>query len=340
MDQAEATATSSAAPTTDDSGMMTDDAFFAQYGDETPKADTREESTAEDPKPDPVTEKAEKSDKPETPAAEPKRDPAPAPLSPDIQKAMRALQRDGLSAKAIERMLKEDPEDFVKTGLKRSKAQADADRFGSEFGETKKRLAELEKLKSEAPKPNPTRQQLVTPEIREAYPELSGVFDAFEQRLGGLQETFDARLAEALGPALEQVNGRVNFAMQRAVEQEIKAARSELESTFPRLKDSDEFAEVKEEAAKLLKSGMAEDVREAMQKASQLRYFQELVESGQRARQQLTTAKNAGQPAQVTNASTAAKAMKSEDRDTEWLRIAETKGVQAANAWLDSTSAG
>lgn len=310
-DTAVAVEPQAAAPETDNTQQSVetggDDAYLAQFADE----------------PAPEVQ---------TPKAEPKQAEAPTSREnpQDVERAMRAFQRDGLSAKAINQLMKDDTSEFVRTGLKRSKAQSDADRFGSEHGELKKKIAELEKAKAEGVKPQPAAPSLVTPELQQMYPELGPVFNAYEPRMQAMQTAFDAKLAEIL-PSIE---GRVNFVGQLAVGQELKAARAALKETYPKLADSAEFETVRDEANKLLSAGLAEDIHSAIEKASQLRYFHETMQSGQRARETLEKAKTAGQPAAPSVVGKSPKAMSQADKDSEFLRIAEAKGIDAATEWL------
>lgn len=86
----------------------------------------------------------------EVPSPEPS---APAP-DPEMDRALKALQRDGVPVSVIEGM-KTDPSALKEWGLKAAKRQSDVDSFGSKVAEERKKAEsreDREKPKAEEPK--------------------------------------------------------------------------------------------------------------------------------------------------------------------------------------------
>jgi hypothetical protein len=187
----------------------------------------------------------------ETPAPEPS---APA-NDPDFDRALKALQRDGVPADVID-AIKSDPSKVKDWGLKAAKRQADVDAFGAKMAESKKTEAK------------PTDERKAEP--KDSVKTDDGEADA--DPLSEFGEIFGDEAVKPLKAMTERLRSEFD-AKQRALEvrYETKDAYQRISSQYGQ--DAPSFDEITEVAARVGREnpGKFNSVSEVVEEAFRLR---------------------------------------------------------------------
>jgi len=231
--------------------------------------------------------------------------------SPDLEKALAALRRDGLPKGVVEKMTNEE---ILEYGDKRSKVQGDTDDAYRKLSELKKEqeTAPENREKSEVPaepvdQPSPVNlQQAVKP-----FADIFG-----DDAADALQQV----TAAAIEPYVKQINMQQNVLEGFLM----KEAKGELMDQYPSLAEDDGYERVTERMKTLVKSGEYSEVKELMSDASRLVFANGTVSHGNQNQNQLARSKSLGQPTANSRATVGGPAMTEEERDDAILEMIES----------------
>lgn len=210
-------------------------------------------------------ETAQETDEPASEAEESgESDDKQQPEPPEgFDEAVAALVRDGVSEARIQKWFQDDPDDFIKTGLKRAKSQKDVDRLISGQPKTAKgeqAKAEPEDGKDAKAEPTPPPKDYIDATKRAIDSVLEGLekdelHADLKEPLGVLATQLAEQMGSYLGTELakrdaiiEQIQKlheeRVEAQRVSQVETELKATRDKLTSKYPSLKDDEAYRAV------------------------------------------------------------------------------------------------
>jgi hypothetical protein len=245
----------------------------------------------------------------------------PPPGGPDPEemgKAYKALARDGtMSEKQIRSWMKEDPEGFIKSGLRAAKRQGDIDRFMEEHKALKETVGQgpqrgadgrFQPREPEAGAGEgagaaagldldalvkPLADELgaeVAPAAKAAF---KGIIDSYETKVRDLDARHQAEL--------QGLRQNIEFLAEVTARREMESARSTLsadkDNGWPEIASDGEFAKVQAEMQELAKSERfaAEGLQGLMRRACQIVYADHVARHQARLAS-ATRAKANGQP--------------------------------------------
>lgn len=179
-----------------------------------------------------------------------------------VSEAYAALLRDGIPKSRIDAWLSENPEEFVKHGLKRQKAQAAQDQFGNEY----KNLLDGSK------KPSKEVGQVEQPNVNDS------LIDSLIAPLGSFEENGDLRqsvkpmvasLVSGFQESFNDVFSEISNLKQQLLDRDISSQRQSLqENEYPQLADDSRFQAVSGRAKTLIDRGVYSDPGEAFRAAA------------------------------------------------------------------------
>lgn len=232
--------------------------------------------------------------------------------SPDLEKALSALRRDGLPNALIEKMSNEE---ILEYGDKRSKVQGDTD-------DAYRQLSELKKAQETAPENIEKSEVPAEPVDQPSFVNLQEAVQPFAEIFGDdAAEALQHVTAAALQPYKEQISAQQNvlegFLMREA--------KVELAGQFPSISTDRGFADVQERMQTLVKSGEYSDISTLMADAARLTFADEGGPQGKEQQTRLANRKASGQP--TVNGSTGANEgppMTDDERDEAILDALES----------------
>ena len=165
----------------------------------------------------------------------------------DLEKAIAALQRDGLSRKAIETLHKADPQGFVKDGLKRAKVQLDQSRYINSLRQGKPPAgaakAEAGDEAAEPPAGNDDRggdaEDAAAPAGGDVFAQLEGLAD--DDLLDGAQAKGLVQVVRQQQETIARMEAETS---QRAVVSELNRQRDALKGEYAGLADDAAYQRV------------------------------------------------------------------------------------------------
>ena len=228
-------------------------------------------------------------------------------------KAVAALQRDGVPRSVIDEMAEGNPQELVDWGLKRAKNQADVDSYGA-------RLKELEGEKSSEGEPvaegdesteevQSADQPYSLEEITRYENEIADIFG--EDAAKSIMTPMRAFIQETTG-VMQQQQEFINQMIIAGEQQQILETRDRLGERFPKLSNEEDFGTVVEQMTKLAQVGDYNNFDELMTDAYRMKFAEDIADSVKStARSKI---RDAGQPTTTFQSSTPASSKSSEER--------------------------
>ena len=230
---------------------------------------------------------------------------------PELEKALAALQRDGLPTALIEKMSNEE---VLEYGEKRSKVQGDTD-------EAYRKLSELKKVQETAPENSEKSEVPAEPVDQPSSVNLQEAVKPFADLFGDdAAEALQQVTAAALQPYVQQINMQQNVLEGFLV----KEAKTELVDQYPSLDTDDGYESVTERMKVLVKSGEYSDVKSLMSDASRLVFADEGGPHGTEYQSKLAKSKASGQPTANGRSTVGGPPMTEEERDDAILEMIES----------------
>jgi|3_EtaG_2_1085321.scaffolds.fasta_scaffold01962_6 Arc/MetJ-type ribon-helix-helix transcriptional regulator len=237
----------------------------------------------------------------------------PTPLE-GYDKAVAALQRDGVPRSVIDGMAEENPQDLIDWGLKRSKNQSDVDSYGA-------RLKELEEGKTEESETvaeegesvgevQPTDQPPSLEETTRYEAEIADIFG--EDAAKAIMTPMRAHLQET-AKVIQQQQEVINQMMYASEERQVLESRARLEERFPRLNNDEDFGIVVDQMSKLVQVGEYENMDSLMTDAYRMKYAEDMAQAVKS--KQRNKIRDAGQPTTTFESSTPSASKSSEERE-------------------------
>ena len=237
----------------------------------------------------------------------------PTPLE-GYDKAVAALQRDGVPRSVIDQMAEENPQALVEWGLKRSKNQSDVDSYGA-------RLKELEGGKSDGDETTPEDSEVegeVQPEsqplsldgVTQYESEIADIFG--EDAAKSIMTPMRAYMEETT-TQLKQQQDVINAMMYQSEERQILETRERLAERFPKLKNEEDFGLVVDSMTKLAQVGEYANFDELMTDAYRMKFAEDIADSVKSTER--SKIRDAGQPTTTFQSSTPASSKSSEERE-------------------------
>ena len=231
--------------------------------------------------------------------------------SPDLEKALAALRRDGLPKGVVEKMTNEEILDY---GDKRSKVQGDTD-------DAYRKLSELKKEQETAPENSEKSEVPAEPVDQPSPVNLQQAVKPFADIFGDdAADALQQVTAAAIEPYVKQINMQQNVLEGFLM----KEAKGELMDQYPSLAEDDGYERVTERMKTLVKSGEYSEVKELMSDASRLVFANGTVSHGNQNQNQLARSKSLGQPTANSRATVGGPAMTEEERDDAILEMIES----------------
>ena len=229
-------------------------------------------------------------------------------------KAIAALQRDGVPRSVIDQMAEDNPQNLVDWGLKRAKNQSDVDSYSA-------RLKELEEGKSgdaeTATSENESEEQVQSndqpfnlEQITQYENEISDIFG--EEAAKSIMSPMRAFMQETQ----TTIQHQQEFINQMIAEQEnrqINESRERLGERFPKLKDDNDFGTVVEQMTKLVQVGEYDNFDDLMTDAYRMKFADDMANRAQA--QQKNKIRDAGQPTTSFVSSTPASSKSTDERE-------------------------
>ena len=234
--------------------------------------------------------------------------------SEGYDKAVAALQRDGVPRSVIDQMAEENPQALVEWGLKRSKNQSDVDSYGA-------RLKELEDGKSDGDETTPEVSEVegeVQPEnqplsqdgVTQYESEIADIFG--EDAAKSIMTPMRAYMDET-GTQLKQQQDVINAMMYQSEERQILETRERLGERFPKLKNEEDFGLVVDSMTKLAQVGEYANFDELMTDAYRMKFAEDLVQTANAKHR--SKIRDAGQPTTTFESSTPSASKSTEQRE-------------------------
>lgn len=283
----------------DEVGVKATEVEEAKEAKKTEEAEGTEESEPQ-PKEDTSSDKEEAREQPEA-----------TEESPELEKAITALRRDGLPKGLIEKMSNEEILDY---GDKRSKVQGDTD-------EAYRQLSELKKSQETAPESSEKSEALAEPVDQPSPVNLQDAVKPFADLFGDdAAQALQQVTAAALQPYVQQINMQQNVLEGFLM----KEAKAELAEQYPSLDTDDGYERVSERMKSLVKSGEYSDIKELMSDASRLVFADGDGPHGTNYQTQLAKSKASGQPTADGRSTVGGPPMTEEERDEAILEMIES----------------
>tara|TARA_R100001530_G_scaffold43002_2_gene32735 strand:+ start:1091 stop:2074 length:984 start_codon:yes stop_codon:yes gene_type:complete len=301
---------------TDESSVEVTDKIEAQFD---------EFLTAIDADEDEVGVKAEEVAQPEEVAApepeakedtssdqeEAREEPEVTEETPELEKALAALKRDGLPTALIEKMSNEE---VLEYGEKRSKVQGDTD-------EAYRKLSELKKVQETAPENSEKSEVPAEPVDQPSPVNLQEAVKPFADLFGDdAAEALQQVTAAAIQPYVQQINMQQNVLEGFLM----KEAKAELTDQYPSLDTDDGYERVSERMKVLVKSGEYTEIRDLMSDASRLVFADGDGPHGTNYQSKLAKSKASGQPTASGRSTVGGPPMTEEERDDAILEMIES----------------
>ena len=242
---------------------------------------------------------------------EAREEPEATEATPELEKALAALKRDGLPASLIEKMSNEE---VLEYGEKRSKVQGDTDNAYRE-------LSELKKVQETAPENSEKSEVPAEPVDQPSPVNLQEAVKPFADLFGDdAAQALQQVTAAAVQPYVQQINMQQNVLEGLLM----KEAKSELTDRYPSLNTDDGYERVSERMKVLVKSGEYNDIKELMSDASRLTFAEEGGPQGTQHQSQLAKSKASGQPTADGRSTVGGPPMTEEERDDAILDMIES----------------
>ena len=236
--------------------------------------------------------------------------------SDELERALSALKRDGLTKELIDKM---DNQEILNVGLKRAKVQADADNTYRELSELKKQMETDTESRMESSESEPADQP--TPvDLNSAVEPFSEIFG--EEAAQALTQVQQAAM-QTFEPRLEQMQQGVSTAMAMIEGMLLKSARADLAERFPLMSDDDGFTRVRGRMDSLVKTGEYTDIGHLMNDAARIEFSDEGAAAQADFKLQKMRQKAAGQMTPTEKVSQPGAAMPEEERDDALLTALE-----------------
>lgn len=238
--------------------------------------------------------------------------------APDMDGALSALKRDGLSQAIIDKMSEEE---ILELGAKRAKVQSDTDNAYRELGELKK-------------SGNSESNETAT-ESEVAEPADQPVEGTLEDTLKPFADIFGDDAADAL-----QIYGKTTVeplatqlqAQQAMLEQLLlDRSRQSLGERFPNIATDEGYASVQQRMQTLVKSGEYRDIDTLMADAARIEFSDTANEAALEYEKKKLHQKSSGQMTQADKASTPAGALSNDERE-DMLLDALDRGMPLSEA--------
>ena len=203
--------------------------------------------------------------------------------SPELEKALGALRRDGLPQSLIDKM---SDDEILNYGDKRSKVQGDTD-------DAYRQLTELKKTQETAPESSEESEALAEPADQPPAVNLQDAVKPFAEIFGDdAAEALQQVTAAAVQPYREQLASQ-QVALEGFL---MREARTELQGQFPSLATDEGFVSVQDRMQTLVKSGDYGDITALMSDACRLAFAGEGGPSSKEQQTRLAQTKAGGQP--------------------------------------------
>ena len=235
----------------------------------------------------------------------------------ELEKALSALKRDGLTKELIDKM---DDQEILDVGLKRAKVQADADNTYRELSELKKQMETDPESQAESSESEPADQPAAV-DLAQAVEPFSEIFG--EEAAQALTQAQQAAM-QTFEPRLEQMQQGVTTAMAMIEGMLLKASRADLAERFPLMSDDEGFGRVRERMDSLVKTGEYTDIGNLMTDAARIEFSDEGEAARADFKLQKLRQKAAGQMTPTEKASKPGAAMTDEERDDALLDAIES----------------
>lgn len=258
-----------------------------------------------------VTPEPEATEDTSSDQEEAREEPVVTEESPDLEKALAALRRDGLPKGVIEKMTNEE---ILEYGDKRSKVQGDTD-------DAYRKLSELKKEQETAPENSEKSEVPAEPVDQPSPVNLQAAVKPFADIFGDdAAEALQQVTAAAVQPYVEQINMQQNVLEGLLM----KEAKSELVDQYPSLSEVDGYERVTERMKTLVKSGEYSDIKDLMSDASRLVFADEGGPRSTEYKSKLAKSKSTGQPTANGRATVGGPPMTEEERDDAILEMIES----------------
>ena len=235
----------------------------------------------------------------------------------ELERALTALRRDGLTKDLIDKM---GDQEIVRLGQKRAKVQSDADNAYRELTELKKQQETAEESPPESPESEPADQpgQVDLAKAVEPFADIFG-----EEAAQALTQVQTAAM-QTVEPRLEQMQQSVSTAMSMIEDILLTASRTDLAERFPLLSADDAYGRVRERMASLVKTWEYTDIASLMSDASRIEFSDEAAAAQADFKLKKLRQKTAGQMTPTDQASTPADSLSEDEREDALLTALES----------------
>jgi hypothetical protein len=253
------------------------------------------------------------------------------PSKEDLDKAVAALKRASVPKTLLDQMSKDDPDGLIKWGQKIAEQQRVTDGYGTKVEQLEAELAK-ERLKTKDTEPGqPDSEPGVLQKLLETVKNEYG--DELATPLGKITAHIEKSLAKQAKDAQERLEA-LEDAQLSAVQ---RAARPDIESTFPQIQEDSNWSKVTSLAKKLTDSGVSESQESALADAAKMLFADELIEAKATQKKAISKAKANGQPASSARTNTERPATLDGKKINEAVLNKLRKGasVEEAKKWRD-----
>lgn len=215
--------------------------------------------------------------------------------SEDSRKALAALVMDGYPKSRLDEWMKSDPDGLVEFGLRRSKAQSDADRVFNDLRADKADTTETDETKTGADTApvvfDPS--SFVDPVVKTFTEEFGeDVAEPLKTSLTGMAEGIVKHFESAM-----RESGTQTVVMQEAITSILlDQAREGLLNEYPQLKNRDRFEKVLGHMQTIGLSEERPNMRSLMDFAARMEFAPDMVKSAREKRTQRNAARDRGAP--------------------------------------------
>lgn len=229
-------------------------------------------------------------------------------------KAVSALQRDGVPHSVIDTLGSESPEMLIGWGLRRAKNQSDVDGYGA-------KLRELEDSKSGSSENipgasdptgevQPEGQPLGQEDITRYQSEISEIFG--EDAAKAIMTPMRATLQQTANMVQQQQDAIMQMA-QESEERQILDSRTRLGERFPRLGSEQDFGTVIDQMQKLAQVGDYDNMDDLMTDAYRMKFAEDIAAAA--VSKHRNTIRDAGQPTTNFQSSTPSGSKTTDERE-------------------------
>jgi hypothetical protein len=229
-------------------------------------------------------------------------------------KAIAALQRDGVPRSVIDQMAEDNPQNLVDWGLKRAKNQSDVDSYSAKLKELedgKSSDAETATSESESKEQVQSNDQPFDLEqITQYENEISDIFG--EEAAKSIMSPMRAFMQETQ-TTIQQQQEFINNMIAEQENRQINESRERLGERFPKLRDDNDFGTVVEQMTKLVQVGEYDNFDDLMTDAYRMKFADDMANRAQA--QQKNKIRDAGQPTTSFVSSTPASSKSGDERE-------------------------